>query len=84
MQEPQMTEKPKRGPVVSTYHSLSERHAAGRCGVSYKTMVRNRLKQVGPPFLQAGGKGKRVTYPVKELEAWIAANLCGAVSKVEA
>lgn len=79
-----MQEKPKRGPVVSTHHALSERHAASRCGVSSKTMLRNRGEGIGPPYLQAGGKGKRVTYPVKELDAWIAANLLGAKSKAEA
>jgi hypothetical protein len=79
-----MPDKPKRGPVVSTHHALSERHAASRCGVSYKTMVRNRADDIGPPYLQAGGKGKRVTYPLKDLDAWIAANLLGAKSKMKA
>lgn len=79
-----MPDKPKRGPVVSTHHALSERHAASRCGVSYRTMIRNREKDIGPPYLQAGGKGKRVTYPLRQLEAWIADNLHGTNSKVEA
>jgi hypothetical protein len=77
-------EKKKRGPVVSTHHALSERHAAIRCGLSYRTMIRNRENDIGPPYLQAGGKGKRVTYPLRQLEDWITDNLLGAKSKVEA
>ena len=61
--------------AVSTPFALTENRAAEKCGWSYATIRRRRADGSGPPYIQVGGKGKRVVYPTKELDAWIAYNL---------
>ncbi len=68
--------QPEKRSAISTAHAVSEKRAADYCGWSYATIRRHRDRQSGPPYFQAGGKGKRVVYPLDALKAWIVANLC--------
>lgn len=53
--------------------SLSPKDVAARLGVSEKTLERWRREGKGPPFVKVSYK--RVRYMVKELDAWIDANM---------
>ena len=50
---------------------LNTRIAAGRCGLSPRTLEKLRVNGGGPHFIRLGGA---VRYQLEDLDAWIAAN----------
>lgn len=66
-----MTSTPRIG-------AMSSADAAEYLGLSPKTLTNWRVRGDGPPYVRHGKTGGRVSYRVKDLDAYLEENLVGA------
>jgi hypothetical protein len=75
---------PKTAPrteiVQITPAALPAAQAAAYIGVSPKTLTNWRSDGMGPPYIRHGAPGARVSYLVKDLDAYLASNRIGSAA----